>query len=148
LYKDGTYDTSGTASGKERITPIKMEVLAVTPSSSNTWAKQHKEQADQRFGNLKWKNHIELDVLNSNTTVLMWTDSNGVSHPLEMGQEAQIFYNGKFYDSILTGIRYSDLTTLIFGRIRIDMSKKNKLKTSQEYIDAKTVTRNSYTAKK
>jgi hypothetical protein len=148
LYKDGTYDTSGTASGKERITPVKMEVLSVTPSSSKTWAKQHKEQADQKFGDLKWKNHIELDVLPTNSTVLTWVDSNGVRHPLEMGQEAQIFYNGQFYDSILTGIKYEDLTTLIFGRIRVDMSKKNKLKTSQEYIDAKTVTKNSYTSKK
>jgi hypothetical protein len=148
LYKDGTYDTKGNTEGKERITPVKMEVISVTPSSSNTFATLHKDQASQKFGDLQWKNYIELDVLPSNTTVLCWQDENLVNHPLEMGQKVKIFYNGKFYDTILTGVKYTDLTTLMFGRIRNTLSKKNKIKTSQEYIDAKTITKNSYTAKK
>jgi hypothetical protein len=149
LFTDGSYGTSQTVSGKERVLPVKMEVLSVTATSTE-WKNgtKHKEQADNRFGDLKWKNYIELEVIGSNSTVLNWKDNNGLSHPMEIGQEAQIFYNGQFYDSILTGIRYTDVTILMFGRIRVDLSKKNKLKTNQEYIDAKVITRNSYTAKK
>ena len=147
LYTDGTYDTKGTKEGKTRVTPVKMEVLAVTPTSSKTFKELHAEQASQRFGDLKWKNYIELDVLPSNTTVLNYVDENMVSHPLEMGQEVRMFYNGKYYDTILTGYRYTDLTTLIFGKLRKTLSKKSKLKTTQEYIDAKTIKRNCYSSK-
>ena len=140
LHTDGTYDTDGT---RDRIKPVKLEVISVTAStssSSSAFRNAADEQAEQRFGNLQWTNYIELDVLKNNKTV--------GPESMEIGQQTRIFYNNKYYDTILTGKKIGDMVTLLFGTIRLDLSKKDKLKTTLEYIDAKIITKNSKTAKK
>lgn len=138
LHTDGTYDNDGT---KNRIKPVKLEVISVSASTSgNAFKNAADEQADQRFGDLQWTNYIELSVLKENKTI--------DPESLEIGQKTCIFYNKKYYDTILTGKKIGDMITLMFGKLRLDLSKKDKLKTTLEYIDAKTITKNSKTAKK
>lgn len=140
LHTDGTYDTDGTTN---RITPIKMEVISVGPErdSNNTvtktFADAAKEQADQKFGDIKWKNYIELEVVKEE----MFNAIN-----MRIGQVVNIYYNGVTYATILTGKKLGNTITLIFGTIRVDLTKKLQLEASVEYTAAKSVTKNSSTS--
>lgn len=97
-----------------------------------------KEQADQTFGDIKWRNYAEIEVLYGSTHV-----SN-----MRIGQIARIYNNGEWYESVLTGKKLGDVVTLVFGTIRIDMTKKNQLKNSEQYTDNKSITKNSSTSSK
>ena len=140
LHTNGSYDTNGSTN---RITPIKMEVISSRPerNSSNTITKTFavvaKNQADQKFGNLRWKNHIELDLDVGN----IFDATN-----MRIGQKTTIIYQGKTYETILTGKKVSDVLTLIFGTIRVDLTKKLQLEASEKYTDTKSVTKNSSTS--
>ena len=96
-----------------------------------------KEQADQKFGDIQWKNYIELDVS---------TDNIFNASSMRIGQLVNIIHKGETYETILTGKTLSDYTTLIFGTIRVDLTKKTQLNASVEYTTAKSVTKNSSTS--
>lgn len=140
LHTDGTYDTNGTIN---RITPVKANVIAVQPErdSNNTITKSFltvaKEQADQTFGDIQWRNYIELNVGNDNSFDAL---------NMRVGQLVQIIHLNKTYETILTGKKLGDLITLVFGTIRIDLTKKNQLEASTQYTSAKSVTKNSSTS--
>lgn len=140
LHNSGTYDTDGNT---DRITPIKMEVISVGPErdSNNaitkTFAQSAKEQADQKFGEINWRNYIELDLGIENIFN---------AGELRIGQKADITYKGKTYETILTGKKVGDILTLIFGTIRVDLTKKMQLEESARFTDSKSVTKNSSTS--
>lgn len=140
LHTDGTYDTNGTI---DRITPVKTDVIAVQPErdSNNTITKAFsvvaKEQADQTFGDIQWRNYIELDVGNENSFDAI---------NMRIGQLVNILHLGKTYETILTGKKLGDVITLVFGTIRVDLTKKNQLEASTQYTSAKSVTKNSSTS--
>lgn len=140
LHTDGSYDTNGSSS---RISPIKMDVISTKAERNasdvitKTFAVVAKEQADQKFGNLRWKNHIEIDLGIDN--IFNATD-------MRIGQKATILYQGKTYETILTGKKISDILTLIFGTIRVDLTKKLQLEASEKYTDSKSVTKDSSTS--
>lgn len=92
-----------------------------------------KEQADQTFGDIQWRNYAEIEVLHEST----------YASDMKIGQIARIYNNGEWYESVLTGKKLSDVVTLVFGTIRIDMTKKNQLKDSEKYTDNKSVTKKS-----
>ena len=120
-----------------------MEVISVGPErdSNNTvtktFADAAKEQADQKFGDIKWKNYIELEVVKEE----MFNAIN-----MRIGQVVNIYYNGVTYATILTGKKLGNTITLIFGTIRVDLTKKLQLEASVEYTAAKSVTKNSSTS--
>ena len=140
LHNDGTYDTDGT---RDRITPIKMEVISTAPEKdgegtvTKSFADVCQEQADQKFGDIQWRNYIELDVGAEN----LFNANN-----MRIGQLAQIVHNGQTYETILTGKKLGYVTTLIFGTIRVDLTKKLQLEASVEYTTAKSVVKNSSTS--
>lgn len=140
LHTDGTYDTNGSSN---RVTPIKMEVISVAPErdSNNaitkTFAVVAKEHADQKFGDIKWKNYIELDLGIVNVFDAI---------DMRIGQIVNIRYQGKNYETILTGKKIGNVITLIFGTIRVDLTKKMQLEASAKYTDNKSVTKNSSTS--
>ena len=89
LHTDGTYDTDGSIN---RITPIKMEVIACGPEDNKTFATVAQEQADQRFGDIQWRNYIEMDV---------GVDNIFNANEMKIGQLVQISHLGKTYETIL-----------------------------------------------
>ena len=139
LHNDGTYDTDST---KDRITPINMEVISCAPERdgdtvTKSFADVAKEQAKQRFEDLRWKNYVELElglhnIFNANT--------------LKIGQIVQIVHLGKTYETILTGKIIGSVLTLIFGTIRSDLTKKTQLTASTVYTDSKSVAKYSNTS--
>lgn len=140
LHNDGTYNTDGTY---ERITPIKMEVIGCAPERDSdetitkSFADVAAEQAKQKFGDINWRNCIEIDVGVEN----MFDAIN-----MRIGQLVTIQYKGNMYETILTGKKLGYVLTLIFGTIRVDLTKKLQLEASVEYTAAKSVTKNSSTS--
>ena len=69
-------------------------------------------QANSTFGSIQYSNLIELEVLNED----------GISK-LEIGQEVNVIYKGNTYKSILSAYKRGLTTLLIFGSIRLDLTK-------------------------
>ena len=80
-------------------------------------AKAH-AKAESNFAKNKYENLIEIEVLNNDTLVNPDT--------LNTGQKVKIIHNNIEYDSILSGRNVSDTTTLIFGLIRLELTKQLK----------------------
>ena len=140
LHNDGTYDTDGE---RDRITPINMEVISVAPERNGddvitkSFADVAAEQAKQKFDDIKWRNYIELDVGLENIFK---------ANDLKIGQVVNIDHQGKTYETILTGKVIGNFLTLMFGTIRVDLTKKTQLEASVEYTDAKSVAKYSNTS--
>lgn len=139
LHTDGTYDTDGTI---DRITPVKYNVISVQPERDGNTIKKSfadvaQEQADQTFGDIQWRNYVELDVGSEN----VFDAAN-----MRIGQLVNIYHLGQVYETILTGKKLGDVITLVFGTIRVDLTKKNQLEESTQYTSAKSVTKNSSTS--
>lgn len=75
----------------------------------------------KNFAAAKYVNNIELVVLRDDT--MLYPKS------MRIGQETNIIHNGTTYRSILTGKEYlsNGMVKLIFGTIRVDLTKKLKL---------------------
>ncbi len=124
LHQDGTYDTDGTAN---RITPVILQVEIIDPGEEDgvpiTFAAACRSRAEEIFADISWSNYIELEFGNYDRTVNPKT--------LRTGQLVKIYHNGEWFDTILTGKKLSTATTLIFGTMRVDMTKKAKLENSK-----------------
>ena len=117
LHTDLSYDTTD----DDRITPVVYDIDVTEPTESKTFAQQAAEVASNVFSGAEYNNLIELTMTNDDVMV--------VPADIEIGQEISVISNGNTYKSILTGRKVSDTTTLIFGLIRQDFTKK--LKTSR-----------------
>ncbi len=115
LHPDGTYDTTDS----DRIEPVKLDVRAVTPADDQTFDQAAQEEADNTFRDISWTNYIELDVDRNDMIV--------DPASLRIGQIVNVLHNGSSYSTILTGKKLSYSYVLIFGTMRIDLTKKNKL---------------------
>lgn len=111
LHPDGTYDHSDS----NRIEPVIYEIATVTPSEGKTFSTLADEVAAKQFGNNKKSNLIEITVSNDD----------GIVKPkdLEIGQLVTVMTNGAAYASVFTGYEVKDTTKLIFGTIRVDLTK-------------------------
>lgn len=140
LHTDGTYDTADV----NRVFPVNMDIIAVHPESEEQATEDHepltfeeaaKIQADDTFGDISWTNYIELEVGNYDSIV--------GPVDLRVGQVVQIMHNGETYETILTGKKISYATSLIFGTIRVDMTKKRAREASSSSSSVKTVSSNA-----
>ena len=111
LHPDGTYDTTNS----NRITPVIYEIQTVSVSGSQTFVGEAQKAADKLFGNNKKENLIEITIQQDNKMVN--------PDDLEIGQAVTVITNGKAYVSIFTGYEIKDVTKLIFGTIRLDLTK-------------------------
>lgn len=127
LYTDKTYGTDKSPSNKERIYPVVTAVKTATPVTNNSDASQNKtfaQVADDiaytEFENVQWNNLIELTVFKNDLKI----------KPMDIpiGQQVEIVHNGYSYSSILTGRKINEMVTLCFGTIRMELTKKLKLK--------------------
>lgn len=111
LHSDGTYDTTDS----DRITPVIYSMISASAPSGGTFADAAQEAADKQFGNNKDANLIELTILNDDDLV--------GARGLEIGQSVNVISNGTAFESVLTGYERSTTTKLIFGTIRLDLTK-------------------------
>ena len=110
-HTDGSYDTSNT----DRITPVIFNMTSVAVVTGSTFAAAAKDAADKQFDVDSYSNLIELTMVNDDMLIMPTT--------IAIGQAVQVITNGASYTSILTGIERSTKTKLIFGSIRLDLTK-------------------------
>lgn len=110
-HPDKSFDTID----KGRITPVVYDIAAVTVQQSQTFEQAAAEYAAKSFDRESFRNLIELTVLNDDRLA---NPSN-----LIIGQEVSVISNGVEYPSILTGREVGNVTKLVFGTIRLDLTK-------------------------
>lgn len=110
-HPDGTYDTTD----DDRIVPVIYGITSVAVAEGETFADVAENAADKQFDTDTYSNLIELTVQNEDELVMPST--------LTIGQTVNVISNGTSYSSILTGVERSTKTKLIFGTIRLDLTK-------------------------
>lgn len=111
-HTDDTYDRTDT----DRITPVVLSTVAVTPDANNTFVALADSQASETFGSIEYNNLIELQVL----------ADDGLVKPMDMeiGQKVIVLADGTEYNSVYTGFSLNKgLFTVIFGTVRLDLTK-------------------------
>lgn len=115
MLADGSITTDRAAMG--RITPVVFTAAYISREEDDeeTFYDLAYEKA---FGSLmqeKYNCLIELQVMNDDTLI----------HPeqMEIGQQVKIIRDGKVYSTMLTGKEIGDTTTLIFGAVRLELTK-------------------------
>ena len=117
LHSDGSYNTTNA----NRILPVVQEIKGTAPErNGDTITKSFTKMADSEaaevFGSIAYNNLIELEILNDDILV----------SPLDMeiGQVVNVLSGGISYNSVLSGRKIDQTTTLIFGTVRLDLTKR------------------------
>lgn len=99
--------------------PTVCKIQTVSVESGKTFAQTAKDKADDILKKSDFDNLIELQFRSSDKII----------PEMEIGQPCRIIKNGTVYHTVLTGItQKSGLKTLIFGGVRIDLTKILRLK--------------------
>jgi len=111
LHPDLGYDTYD----RDRITPVVCEMQAVQHEEGSSFDATAIRAAHDKFSGLSYSNLIELTMANDD----------GLVKPerMEFGQEVDIISDGVAYRSILTGRERGKNTKLVFGTVRLDLTK-------------------------
>ena len=111
LHSDLGYDTYD----RDRITPVVCEMQAVQHEEGGSFDAAAIRAAHDKFSGLAYSNLIEL----------MMANDDGLVKPeqMEFGQEVEIISDGVAYRSILTGRERGKNTKLVFGTVRLDLTK-------------------------
>lgn len=123
LHSDGTFSTEDT----DRIIPVSYKLLKTKKETEKegdteivvkTFAEAAHEQAVEVFNKNKYTNLIELVMMSEDDQI----------HPehLEVGQVVSVISDGNIYESILSGREINKTTKLIFGTVRLELTKKLK----------------------
>lgn len=110
-HPDRSYDTED----RDRITPVIYGMIGVSPTEEEPFAKVAQVQADRTFDQESYNNLIELTVMPDDDLVM--------PEDLTIGQVVDVVSDGAVYPSIFTGIEIGSRTKLIFGTIRIELTK-------------------------
>ncbi len=111
LHSDLGYDTNN----RDRIIPVVCEMQAVTYEEGSSFESAAISAAHNKFAHLSYANLIELTMINDDTLVK--------SEELEFGQVVDIISDGIRYRSILTGRERDRNTKLVFGTVRLELTK-------------------------
>lgn len=119
LHPNGTYNTTNS----DRIVPVVQEIRGTAPERdgstiTKTFAQMADSEAAEVFGSIEYNNLIELEMLNDDSLVKPYN--------MEVGQVVNVISDRVTYYSILTGRKVEQTTTLIFGTIRLDLTKRLK----------------------
>ncbi len=111
LHPDLSYDTHDT----DRITPVNCEITSVQVEEGHSFESAAITEAYNKFANLSYSNLIELTVMKKDALI----------HPeqMEFGQVVKIISDGTEYTSILTAREIGQTIKLIFGTVRLDLTK-------------------------
>lgn len=117
-HTDDTYDTSN----RDRISPVITQTVAVQTDDDHTFAELAASQASETFGSIEYNNLIELSILPDDELIK--------PKLMEFGKKIIVLSDGNEYNTLLTGVRIQEgLYTLIFGTVRIDLTKVLKRRT-------------------
>ena len=111
LHTDLGYDTKD----RDRIVPVVCEMQAVSCEEGSSFESAAISAARDKFANLSYSNLIELTMINDDSLVK--------PEELEFGQVVDVISDGKSYRSILTGRERGKNTKLVFGTVRLDLTK-------------------------
>lgn len=111
-------DNSISTTDEDRVTPINFLTVYVSASGEKTFSDMAYEKAVSVLTQNEYNNLIELEMTNMDSLI------NPTS--LKIGQATTIINNGISYQSVLTGRVIGKTTTLIFGAIRRELTKKIK----------------------
>ena len=111
LHTDLGYDTKD----KDRIVPVVCGMQAVSHDEGGSFESAAMEAAYNKFANLSYSNLIELTMQNEDALVR--------PEEMEFGQVVHIISDGVSYESILTGRERGKNTKLVFGTVRLDLTK-------------------------
>lgn len=111
LHSDLGYDTKD----MDRILPVVCDMKAVSSSEEAGFASLAQTEASNVFSQAAFSNLIELTMMNEDELV----------KPDEMpfGQIVNVISDGNSYQSILTGRERGKNTKLIFGTVRLELTK-------------------------
>lgn len=115
-HSDDTYDRIN----NDRITPVIQGTYGVAPEKdgdtvTKTFAQMADSKAAEVFGAIKYNNLIELKVMNNDSLV----NPQG----MKVGQVVRVISDSASYSSMFTGYTIGQTTSLVFGTIRIDLTK-------------------------
>lgn len=111
-HPDGTYDTQNT----DRIVPVIAAIQTVTPTDETPFADGAQLAADRMFDRDTYNNLIEIEVQNEDEMVL--------PAMLTIGQIVSVITEGYNYPSIMTGVTVGQTTRIIFGTVRVELTKR------------------------
>lgn len=111
LHSDLSYDRKNS----DRITPVLCDMRSVQTEEGGSFNSLAIQEAAEVFGRLSYSNLIELTVLKNDGLIRPET--------LKFGQEVSIISDGISYRSILTGREIGKTVKLIFGTVRLDLTK-------------------------
>ena len=109
--------TDGTIASEEAdelVEPPIVTDLLVNVGEGQTFEQRAYEEAVQRLQIEKTNNYIEIEVHSDANSFNTW----------KIGQKVKIFHEGNEIQSTLTGIKKNKTLTLIFGAIRMELTKK------------------------
>lgn len=116
LHTDGTYDTQN----RDRVTPVDFVLREVLVEQGQSFANLAQAEADEIFGGGGYNNLIELEMLVDDELV--------GAGDIEIGQIVSVMSAGQTYTSILSGYNIDKTITLVFGIIRLDLTKQIRRK--------------------
>lgn len=116
-HQDGTISVVD----DDRMVPVIQEMYAVAPTYEDeqvveTFAERALDQAIEAFSVVEYDNLIELTM----------AADDEMYHPMDMkiGQVVNVISDDKQYVSILSGKIFGNSVTLVFGKIRVDLTKQ------------------------
>lgn len=115
LY-DGTITTDSTAA--ERITPVIWDTVYIEHEAEETFAQKAYEKAFCSLQLPDYNNLIELTVISDDSLIQ--------PRNLQIGQKVRIIKENKIYHTVLTGKNVERTTKLIFGAVRLELTKTLK----------------------
>lgn len=101
-----------------RITPVIFDTEFITIASGKTFTQSAYDKAVTVLKQNEYNNLIELEMSNDDDLIKPIT--------LKVGQKASVIDGDNIHETILTGIKVGKTTTLIFGAVRKELSKKLK----------------------
>ena len=110
-HPDRSYDTTDA----DRITPVIYSLIGVSPTEEDPFLKLAQQNADKTFDQESYNNLIELTVTNEDELVM--------ASNLTIGQVVSVVSDGVIYPSLFTGVEIGSRTKLIFGTVRIELTK-------------------------
>lgn len=116
LHTDGTYDTQN----RDRVTPVDFVLREVLVEQGQSFADLARAEANDIFGDGGYNNLIELEMLVDDELV--------GAGDIEIGQIVSVLSAGQTYTSILSGYNIDKTITLVFGIIRLDLTKQIRRK--------------------
>lgn len=119
------YRTAGgtiTTEDTDRISPVVFTTLQTKASSKKTFSEVALEKAESKLKKAEYENLIELEVLPDDALVK--------PSELKLGQLVNVISDGVSYSSILTGREIDETELLVFGTVRLDLTKVIRRKTT------------------